>query len=207
MKRSVNGVLVVLLAICICPLVAQPQDTVKEGATNKLFPKTVSFEYGGKNYSLSVTGVAARKKLVFKGYGVAHYMDVADFESKDAAVAAALSDAHAKQITMDFARGIGMGRIRGAFRGDFKKHATDEELSAISTFIDTFIGYLDKEKVEENDQFVLRWLPGGTVLSIIQGEEKAPITNVAFASVLWQIWLGEHSVVNRDKLVAIAVTE
>lgn len=60
---------------------------------------------------------------------------------------------------------------------------------------------LDKE-VKENQQYVLRWLPGGTILSTIQGEEKPAITNDTFARILWPIWLGPDSVVDRDDLVA-----
>ena len=206
MRQPIRRLLLILLAVFVYPPAVPAQETIKEPATGKHFPRLVSFEHGGKDYSLRVTGTAVRKKLIFKGYGVAHYMDWVDFQNKDKTLAAALSDNHAKQITMDFARNIGVGRIRKAFNGDFKKKASEEETKVISPHVDQFMGYFDKD-VKENDQFVFRWLPGGVVLSIIQGEEKAPIESVIFATVLWRIWLGEDSVVDREKLVEAAIAE
>ena len=204
MRRLIHCAVVILLVFCICP--SPTQSIVEESSTGKHFPATVSFQYGGKVYSLTVTGVSVRKKLVFKGYGIAHYMDEAGFEDRDAAFAAALSDTHAKQITMDFARDIDVEKMQKAFREGFKKSASDEEAKAIDALVDQFIGYFDND-VKKNDQFVLRWLPGGTVVAIVQGEEKESITNVTFATVLWRIWLGKHSVVNRKNLVAMTVAE
>ncbi|MDH3215181.1 MAG: chalcone isomerase family protein [Candidatus Krumholzibacteria bacterium] len=206
MKQHVRSLLFVLLSLSICSSDGRTQDSVEEPSTGKIFPKSVSFEHGTEDYSLILTGVAVRKKLVFKGYGMAHYMDAANFENIDMAIAAALSDVHAKQITIEFARDIGRDRIRNAFRGDFKKCASAEEMMEISALVDRFTGYFD-EKVKKNDRFVLRWLPGGIVVSIIQGREKASITSVTFAKVLWRIWLGDKSVVDRERLVELAVGE
>ena len=69
--------------------------------------------------------------------------------------------------------------------------------------VDQFVGYFAKE-VNENDQYVLRWLPGGVVIAIVQGEEKPAITGELFARTLWSIWFGEDSIVDRDDLVSRA---
>jgi hypothetical protein len=171
-----------------------------------MFPATVEFQHAGKDYQLSVTGVSVRKKLVFKGYGIAHYMEVAEFKDVYKALDTALSDAYAKQITMDFARDIDMKKIQDAYRKGFEKNANDEEKEVIAPFVDKFVGYFG-EDVKENDQYVLRWLPDGIVLTIVKGEEKEPIENITFAKVLWRIWLGEKSIVDRKKLVKMAVSE
>ncbi|UCG51032.1 MAG: chalcone isomerase family protein [Candidatus Latescibacterota bacterium] len=206
MKWLIGSLCVFVLVTGVFPSTAAAQEFVEESSTKKQFPKSVSFQHGGKEYSLSVTGVAVRKKLIFKVYGIAHYMDQAEFEDKNAALEAALADGHAKQITMDFARGVSVDKIQNAFRDGFKKHASDEEMDVITTFADQFVGYFDKG-VEKNDQYVLRWLPDGIVLTTVQDEEKEPIANVTFAKVLWRIWLDKGSIVDRKKLVAMAVKE
>ncbi len=180
------------------------QDQVREPSTGKSFPARVTFAYSGKDYNLKITGVAVRKKFVFKVYGIAHYMeDAAKLEEADA-FKAILTDGKAKQITMDFARDVDPGSIKSAYTDGFKEHSTAQELQKIQPFIDQFLGYFARD-VKENEQFILRWLPGGTVLTIIYGEEKPAITNETFARTLWSIWFGEDSIVDRDDLIAKVV--
>jgi hypothetical protein len=186
--------------------VARSEGEVEEPSTKKVFPATVNFEHDGQDYQLSVTGVGVRKKVVFKGYAIAHYMAVAEFKDLYQALDAALSDSYAKQITMDFARDIDVGKIQDAYRKGFEKNASDEEAEVIAPYVEKFLGYF-AEDIKENDQYVLRWLPDGIILTVINGEEKEPVENVTFAKVLWRIWLGEKSIVDRKKLVKMAVTE
>lgn len=199
-KHCMMVMIAALLAICALPLLAQ--ETVKESSTGKEFPKQVSFTHDGTEYVLSITGTAVRKKMVFKVYGIAHYMQDAAIGSAEEGLTAAMSEDKAKQITMDFARNVGPDKIQDAYRESFKKNATAEELAEIQPLLDQFVGYFDKE-VKENEQYILRWLPGGTVLTIVQGEEKPAITNATFARVLWSTWLGKNSIVDRNKLVGL----
>lgn len=185
---------------------SQAEETVVESSTDKSFPKNVSFTYEDTDYTLSVTGLAVRKKFIFKVYGIAHYMQDAAKTSQEEAFKEALTDGKAKQITMDFSRDVGADKIQGAYRDGFKKHATDEELKEIQPLVDQFVGYFDKE-VKENEQYVLRWIPGGTILTTVQGEEKPALNNETFARVLWSIWLGKDSIVDRDKLVEFIVSK
>lgn len=179
------------------------QETVQESSTGKSFPAEVSFSHDGVDYTLSVTGTAVRKKYaVAKVYGMAHYMQDAAKSSREEAFTAALTDGKAKQITMDFARDVGPDKIQDAYREGFKKNATAEELQEIQALVDQFAGYFDKD-VKENEQYILRWLPGGVVLTTVQGQEKPAITSATFARVLWSIWLGKDSIVDRGKLVAM----
>lgn len=182
------------------------QETVVEPSTDKSFPKKVSFTYENTEYALSITGVAVRKKFVFKVYGMAHYMQDAAKTTQEEAFKEALTDGKAKQITMDFARDVGSDKIQGAYRDGLKKNATDEELKEIQPLIDQFVGYFDKE-VKENEQYILRWIPGGAILTTVQGEEKPAITNKTFARVLWSVWLGKDSVVDQNNLVQFIVSK
>lgn len=191
-----------ILTLFLLPTLLLSQTMVKEPSTEKSFPSTVTFKSGSSEYTLNLTGLSVRKKYFFKVYGIAHYLQDAGTVSKADAFKACLADGKAKQITMDFARDVDNKSIIDTYNESFKEMATKEELASVQSSLTQYLGYFDKE-VKENQQYILRWLPGGTILATIQGEEKPAITNETFARILWSIWLGSDSVVDRDDLVAL----
>jgi hypothetical protein len=188
-------------------LAAEAQETVEEKSTGKQFPKTVSFAGDYKTHNLQITGMGLRKKFWVKVYGMAHYMEGGrTFENKKDALTTALSDQYAKQITMVFVRDVDAGKIRDAFSEGFKKNASKTEMEQISELVDEFVGFF-KEDIKNGERIVLRTQPGGRVTTMIHGAEQKPIDSVTFSSVLWRIWLGKHSIVNRDRLVEMVVED
>lgn len=206
MKSFLKSIFVIAVFSIGLTVSLTAQDMVEESSTDKKFPREVTFSYDGTEYSLTVTGLAVRKKFIFKVYGIAHYMQDPQKMSKEEAFQAILTNDKAKQITMDFSRDVGADKIQGAYYDGFKKIANREEFAEIKPLVDQFVGFFDKE-VKENEQYILRWLPGGTVISIVQGEEKPAISSETFARVLWSIWLGEDSIVDRDNLVEMMVAK
>ena len=192
---------IVLPSLLLASFIAVGQETVQEPSTGKSFPVSVTFSSGGKDFTLSLTGVAVRKKLVFKVYGMGHYMQDPPQGNGDAAFNEILTDGKAKQITMVFVRDVDAATVQKAYQDGFEENSTKEELAAIQPFIEKFLTSFTGG-VKENDTFLLRWLPGGRVSLVVQGEEKPAVTNPTFARVLWKFWLGEDSVVDRDDLVA-----
>lgn len=180
-------------------LAGPPEIAVEE--SGKTFPAQVMFSHAGKDYAMTLTGTAIRKKLVFKVYALAHYMQDAQQGSKDTLLKEAMTDGKAKQITMTFLRDVDAEKIVDAFREGFKKNATQAELTAIQPHINTFCGYFDKANVKEGQQFILRWLPAGVVLTNVLSQEKPAIADETFARILWSIWLGPDSIVKAGDLV------
>ena len=176
------------------------QETVKESSTGKSFPVVVKYTYSGTEHTMSLTGTTVRKKFVFKVYGMAHYMEDPVKSKEEEAYTAVLSDGKAKQITMDFARDVDAAKIRDAYADGFKENATADELKSIQPQVDQFTGYFAGE-VKEDQQFIIRWLPGGVVIASVAGEEKPPMTSPVFARILWSIWFGKNSIVDREDLV------
>jgi len=196
-----NIVLLIVLLTISLPIFLIGQQTVKESSTGKSFPSEVTFNNSGKDYTVKVTGLTVRKKLFFKVYGIAHYMqDAPKAVTVEDAFRQILTDESAKQITMDFSRDVDAAKIKDAYLDGFKQHTSPEELQKIQPMINQFIGYFTKE-MKENDRIILRWLPGGTIVAVIQGEEKPVLTNELFARTLWSIWFGKSSIVDRDELV------
>ena len=161
-----NTLLVAWTIIVFVSSFAFGQQTVKEPSTEKSFPAQVTIKNAEKQYTLAVTGLAVRKKMFFKVYGIAHYMEqVEKANSNDDACKTVLIDGKAKQITMDFARDVDAGKIKDAYLDGFKSHASTDELQKIKPLVDQFVGYFSKD-LKENDQIILRWLPGGSVTAI-----------------------------------------
>ena len=198
-----------LLALTGCVLLfsasapTAQEDTVREA--DRSFPRKVTVRHGDADYDLTVTGTATRKKFIVKVYGIAHYMDVASFASEEEALAAARSGEHPSQITMEFVRDVGAEKIRNAYREGFEKNASAEDFQALSDQVILFLSFFDD--VKKNDRFVLQRFPDGTVLTTAAGEEKDVIRDEKFASALWDIWFGDHSPVDRDDLVEMAVSD
>lgn len=196
------------IAICftLCLFVlafsAKSQDSISEPSTEKSFPAEVKLTYNAKEYILHCTGLAVRKKFFFKVYGMAHYIEgMNTIKNEKEAYPLILTDGKAKQIMMSFARDVDAKSMRDAYHDGFKENTKEADRKELQPLIDQFLGYFTKD-VKENDQFVFRWIPGGTIVVIINEEEKPIITDKTFARTLWLIWLGEDSVVDREDLVA-----
>jgi hypothetical protein len=184
------------------PIVTNGQETVKESSTGKSFPAVVKYVHEGTDYSMSLTGLTVRTKYIIKVkvYAMAHYAQDPGKGKTEDLLKAMTADGKAKQITMDFARDVDAEKIKEAYGDGFKENATAEELKTIQPLVDQFTGFFTKE-VKENQQFILRWLPGGVITASVAGEEKPTLTNAVFARVLWSIWFGKNSIVDREELV------
>jgi hypothetical protein len=209
MRKVIHSLvgLAIVAGVAAFALVAAAQDTVEEKSTGKQFPKSVSFAGDYKTHNLQLTGLGLRKKFWAKVYGMAHYMEGGrTFKSKKDALTTALSDQYAKQITMVFVRDVDAGKIQDAFSDGFKKNASKTEMEQISELVDQFVGFFT-EDIKNGERIVLRTQPGGRVMTIIHGAEQKPIDSVTFSSVLWRIWLGKHSIVDRNRLVEMVVED
>lgn len=177
---------------------------VTDPDTGTVFPARISFIHNGGFYDLTITGLAVRTRFFFNVYCLAHYMQNPPTGTTAAVLNTIMSDSHAKQVTMHFVRDVNADRIQRALVEGFQRNATDSELAMIQPFVDQFARAIDRD-VKEDDQFVIRWLPGGRTTSVFEGREVTNITNALFARVLWSIWFGEQAVVNRDELLRFLV--
>jgi hypothetical protein len=201
-------VFTLLLSLTLLSAVCPAQDVVIEESTEKEFPREISFTHDTTDYALKATGTTVRTKYFIqaKVYGMVHYMENPQRGSVEEVIQAVLTEEKAKQIVMDFTRDVGSDQIQGAYLDGFKENATEEELKTIQADVDRFLSYYSTE-IKENDQLILRWLPGGTVVAIIEDKPHTPITNPTFARVLWTIWFGPDSIVDPEELVALYAKE
>lgn len=180
-----------------CGLFSLQAEDVRDSSTGETFPKEVSFSHNGKDYQLECTGIATRKKLIIKVYSIASYLQ------KGATGADKFQlftqDDYAKQLTLKYVHDVPASKITDAFQESFKNAPDyDQQKNDIATFIQFF-----NRDVKKGDSQVIRWMPGGYIEVIINGQNAGNLTNKALAKSLWSIWFGDHSVVDRSKLVSL----
>lgn len=191
MKKMLTGLL------CVMSLSLYAAEEIKNDETGKSFPTVVKFEQEGKSYELDATGTSARKKLGFKVYGMASYLGK-NAEGADA-FAKVMDPKVAKQLTMKWMRDIEAKLLTDGYRDSFKKVITGNDLQKE---IDQFLTFYSQD-IKDGDEQVIRYLPGGYVELLMNGQSRGHLTSEPFAQALWKIWFGPKSVVNRDQLVSL----
>lgn len=182
---------------------AKKEETLKETS----FPQSVFIEYNNEKLDLSLTGETIRKKFFLKIYSMAHYVEEkpnASFENKGI-YQHILQQYGAKQISMVFLRALKAEQIQKSLLAGIKLNTNEDEFSQILPQVDVFMRAIN-EDVKENDEFTLRWLADGTIISLFQGKQISSIKDEAFARTLWAIWFGESSVIDRDLLIKELLT-
>jgi len=163
---------------------------VVDKATGESFPGQVSFD----DYTLNATGVSTRKKLMFKVYSVASYLQENGDTSGDK-FQQIMNPKNAKQLILVWVRDVDAAKVQGGFKNSLKSNA------APAAETDTFVSFFSD--VSKGDKHVLRWIPGDEIEVEINGSSAGTIKNEAFAKALWMIWFGNKSVVKRDQLVSL----
>ncbi len=181
---------------------ALAEETLTERATGKRYPCSIAFVQQDIEHRLSITGVTVRRKFFLNIYSIAHYMQDPPRGNVREVTRAILQDGPPKQITMDFVRDVSADRIQEAFREGFQGNASPSELEDIRPLLRQFLASIYKD-VQEDDRFIIRWLPGGVTVSLFKGEEVIRITSVTFARLLWSLWFGERPVVDRTELIRV----
>lgn len=171
------------------------ENPILDSATGVSFPSEVTFDFNGKTYHLEATGVATRKKLFIKVYSIAHYLQ----DGGD--IAAILQDNKAKQFTIKWVYDVSVEKIQNAYQEAFQNIFSAEEQAGLQPEINQFLSYFN-HAAKKGDEYILRWIPGGTTEVIINGEKKGSIVNPTFAKGVWNIWFGPKSVVNVDNLTS-----
>jgi hypothetical protein len=87
-----------------------------------------------------------------------------------------------KEVVLRFMRNLSQGRIQDAMR--------ESLAGADPKLLDQFISYFPE--VKEGQTCELRYLPGGTLESVMAGQAKAPIKDKKFADQLFGLYVGPN---------------
>ena len=169
-------------------------------ASNNNFSKNINFTYNNKQLDLSLTGETIRQKFFLDIYSMAHYVEQKPTILDNNIYNDILLSSGAKQISMIFLRDLSSDQIQKSLIEGIKLNSTQDEYLIIQPQVKEFMQAIYKD-VEQNDSFIIRWLPDGTLVSVFKGKQVCAIKNALFAKTLWSIWLGDQSIVNREALI------
>lgn len=189
--------LVFLASFCMWAFNLNAQEEVVDKSTGKMFPKSVAFEYDGKQYELDITGVTTRKKLIIKVYSVAHYLQqgvVVDLQN-------IMSDSNAKQFTIKWVHDVSVDKVQNGYQESFSRVFSPERYEALKDEINRFLQFFN-QSAKIGDETVFRWIPGGRLEVKINDKQVGSITNKEFVEGVWNIWFGQKSIVDRKELLA-----
>jgi hypothetical protein len=156
-------------------------------------PKSkVGFAIDNGDLVLLGTGLRVKKMVfTFKAYAFGFYVDkaavegpLAPFKGKPASddLRKVLQTGDfGKELVLHFLRDLKAEKIQGAMR-EALEDGTDPKV------LDQFIAYFPE--VKKGERCTLRWAPGGTIETVMKGEEKPPITDQAFAEKLFGLYVG-----------------
>lgn len=187
---------------CLVSLGLFAEGSIRDNATGETFPEEVSFEHGGKEFHLKATGVATRKKFFVKVYSVAHYLEEAANQAGGDRIQIIMQDDNAKQLTLKWQRSIDGHKVQEGYQESFRNALSNVELSQLQNQINEYLNYFS-QGVHKGDEHVIRWLPGGYIEVIINGNSVGSITSKQFAKGLWSIWFGTKSVVDKERLISL----
>jgi hypothetical protein len=187
--------------------VTHADNSFSEKQDEKQFPHNIVIEYRNQQLDLFLTGLTIRRKFFLKIYSVAHYIeqqpDVAG--SDDNIYKSILQNNSTKQISMIFLRNLSAEQIQKSLSAGIKLNSSEAEYLQILPQIEEFMQAINAN-VKKNDEFIIRWHPDGSVVSLFQGAQISSIRNVKFAETLWAIWFGNFSVVDRKDLIKEMLT-
>ena len=113
-----------------------------------------------------------------------------------------MQDDKAHQLTMKWVYPAPLDKVKDGYVESFKNVLADQEYTKVQNEIDQFIGFY-KQDIQKGDEHILRWLPGGNVDVIFNGNKVGSIKNLDFAKALWGIWFGPSPAVNKDNLTSL----
>jgi hypothetical protein len=131
---------------------------------------------------LKLNGAGIRKKIVFKVYVGALYLEA---PSTDAA--AIISAEQAKSVHMYFLRDVAKDKIMEAFHEGFQKNSPDQAAG-----LEAKLGKLSAalSDLKDGDEMVVTYVPGAGT-TVTQGGHSVSIEGKEFADALFRNWLGK----------------
>lgn len=207
--------------------VLAPQEEVPQIKERKT---KVSFPAWGPNYAgerMDLLGTAVRTKtfLSVKVYAYGLFVDpygaqeaLADYGDKTADQLAKdesfydvlLADNFTKCVRMVFVRNVSGEDVREAFDKDIgprlKKAKEEREMPDATEQLTQFKTYFSAKKLKKDSEILFYWEPGGTLVTIVNGERKDDLESPALCWALFDIFLGQKPIMKKGKKTVVALT-
>jgi len=176
----------------VAALEAKPEAAAAPAAPviehDDIFPVKVVAEIGGKKAEMRLTGHAVRKALRIPFYKIGSYCceSIAPTDV-DALVAADVP----KQLLLVMERDISKAILERSFRETFEKNDPDNKFVAE---IQTMLDYMTQSQMKRGEHVVITHLPNGGVSVRGRNQDPIVVSNPAFATVVWNVYMGPKGV-------------
>ena len=195
---------------------------VEEKATDAMFPEWIQHGKGEAVSTHHLAGLGVRKKTIFrvKVYAFGFYLDsdaaaakvnllvgrkLKDMMKDRKLDAALLDDSFGKTIRLVMARDVDAEDMAEAFEDSLKSRIKsytaklDEKgQQAANDALSKFRDYY-KTEAKEGQVLQFTWLPGGRLLTNIDGKASAEIKNLALCHALFHVYLGDDPISESGK--------
>jgi len=153
-------------------------------------------KFSAKSGDLTLTGVGLRTKtfLKVKVYAIALYVadaalagPLASYRGKPKTAAFykdLLAGDFTKELRLLFLRDLSADQIQGAFR--------ETLAGADKAKVEAFVSYFGELKTGQD--CVLRYVPGGTLETLVASAARLPIADKTFSTAVFSIWLGDKPI-------------
>jgi chalcone isomerase-like protein len=145
-------------------------------------PETVSVE--GK--TLKLNGAGLRKKLLFKVYVAALYVET---PSKDGA--AVISSSEVKRVRLSILRSLKGSQVSEAISEGFERNSRDQ-LPKLDARLKKLASMIPD--VKEGDEIAFTWVPDKGIQIAVRGTDRGTIEGRDFGDALLSVWLGPNPV-------------
>ena len=156
----------------------------KSTTSDSVLPPRLHVEVNGTSLELRQAGRSVRKFLFFKVYNVAHY----------------LGEENVRALAIRYRRDIDVERIHDALKDGFKQNTNDEEWEGVAPEVEALLAEIDSD-ISEEDQLVMFRVGRDDTVFMLNGSQIYSVSSHLFGEVLWRIWLGDQSVVDRASLM------
>ncbi len=202
---------------------AGTEESVLESKSNVAFPVRLQVPAGEDFHTL--VGMGLREKTVFKVdvYAFGLYVDAPraasalenwngrsarELEKDESFYEELLKDNFGKTLRLLMTRDVSGDDMADAFEdalGPRVARAAEEMgMPAGDEALTQFRGYFSVEELTKETELVFTWLPGGTLVTSVQGEVKGEIQSAALSWALFDVYLGDHPISKGGKKSVIA---
>ena len=191
MSSQLLLVSLVSLLIVLCPDKGFADNNRSEVFKSQLgFVSTLSVDVGGHNRVLSLVGESERSFLFFDIYNIGYYAE--RFSNKEESII--------EVLYLIYERDLGKEKVHAALKKGIEKNLKEGQFEEVSDDFENLLEGINSDVREGDTLEILKDRNG--ILTFLYNKKKVySISKALLAGALWDIWMGDHSVVDRESLL------
>jgi hypothetical protein len=152
--------------------------------------------FAAKRGEPSLLGVGLRTRIIFKVKVYAVALCVADAALSGPLAAhkgrLGASAFYRDLVQGDFAKEVHLRFVRDLDQKTIQDAMREALAGADRARVDAFVSYFPG--IKAGQECVLRWVPGGTLETLMAGQPKPPIADRSFAAAVFRVWLRDKPI-------------